>query len=147
MDRPSDFAKELAPWLWLLMGLFALRVVAQPLALVWDRLPAFEEWHSATLPYFWLVFFQALILLVMIIISARFSAGRVRPSPRLGLALLCIGTAYMGVMIVRLVLGISVMRGDSWFDRPLPTLFHLVLASFVITVGGYHRRVSKIGNP
>ncbi|MDH3316334.1 MAG: hypothetical protein OER43_11300 [Gammaproteobacteria bacterium] len=146
MDRPSDFAKKLAPWLWLLMGLFALRVVAQPLALVWDWLPAFEEWHSTTLPYFWLVFFQLLILLVMIIISARFSAGRVQPSPRLGLALLSFGAVYMGVMIVRLVLGMSVLRGDPWFDRPLPTIFHLVLASFVITVGWFHRRASEISN-
>lgn len=123
MDRPCDFAKKIAPWLWLLMGLFALRIVAQPLALFWDWLPAFEEWHSATLPYFWLVLFQVLILPVMIIISARCSAGGVRPSPRLGLVLLSLGAVYMGVMSMRLVLGMSVLRGGSWFDRPLPTIF------------------------
>ena len=39
--------------MWLLLLLFAFRVVAQPLALVVDSalLPPFESWHSAALPY------------------------------------------------------------------------------------------------
>ena len=41
------------------------------------------------------------------------------------------------------VLGMTAMQGDPWFDRPLPTVFHLRLASFLIAVGMFHRRVSR----
>lgn len=138
-------AKKLAPLLWIYTALVAVRVVAQPLSRMWEWLPAFESWHSAVLPYGWLVFFQLLILLVMGGISVRFSRGRVRVSRPLGMTLLAFGGLYLGAMIVRLMLGATLMRGDAWFDRPLPTIFHLVLASFVITVGWYHRRAPRAG--
>ncbi len=140
VSETTDPAKRLAPWLWLLTGLFAFRVAAQPLARVWEWLPPFEAWHSATLPYGWLVFFQLLILLAMIRISLRFSRGRVRASRGVGTALLAFGGLYLGVMLTRLVLGATAMRGDAWFDRPLPTTFHLVLTGFVIAVGWHHLR-------
>jgi hypothetical protein len=46
-------ARTYAPWLWLLTGLFALRVVAQPAALVFDAgvVPSFDSWHGGVLPY------------------------------------------------------------------------------------------------
>lgn len=140
MVELTNPAKKLAPWLWLLTGLFAFRVVAQPLARVWDWLPPFDAWHSATLTYAWLVFFQLLILAAMIGIAFRFSSGRVRASRAVGTAVLAFGGLYLGVMLTRLVLGVTVMRGDAWFDRPLPTIFHLVLATFVILIGWFHRR-------
>ncbi len=140
MGEITNPAKKLAPWLWLLTGLFAFRVVAQPLARVWDWLPPFDAWHSATLTYAWLVFFQLLILAAMIGIAFRFSSGRVRASRAVGTAMLSFGGLYLGVMLTRLVLGVTVMRGDAWFDRPLPTIFHLVLATFVILIGWFHRR-------
>lgn len=143
MSDSMDPAKKLAPWLWLLTGLFAFRVAAQPLAQIWDRLPPFEAWHSATMPYGWLLFFQLLILAAMARIAIRFSRGRVVTSRRWATALLSFGGIYMGVMIVRLILGQSVMAGDAWFDRPLPTIFHLVLASFVLAVGVFHRRFTR----
>ena len=140
MGEITNPAKKLAPWLWLLTGLFAFRVVAQPLARVWDWLPPFEAWHSATLTYVWLVFFQLLILAAMTGIAFRFSSGRVRASRAVGTAMLSFGGLYLGVMLTRLVLGVTIMRGDAWFDRPLPTVFHLVLAIFVILIGWFHRR-------
>ncbi len=144
MNGGIDLARKLAPWLWLLTGLFAVRVAAQPLSLIWHRLPAFGAWHSSTLPYGWLVFFQILILIAMIGIAFRFSRGRVRASRPIGMALLSFGGLYMGAMLARLVLGATWMRGDAWFDRPLPAIFHLVLASFVIVVGWYHCRTAKL---
>ncbi len=140
MGEITNPAKKLAPWLWLLTGLFAFRVVAQPLARIWGWLPPFEAWHSATLTYAWLVFFQLLILASMIGIALRFSSGRVRASRAVGTALLSFGGLYLGAMLARLVLGFTVLRGDAWFDRPLPTIFHLVLATFVIAIGWFHRR-------
>ncbi|HSS65926.1 MAG TPA: hypothetical protein VLS27_15980 [Gammaproteobacteria bacterium] len=129
--------------MWLLTCLFTFRVVAQPLARVWDWLPAFDAWHSATLSYPWLLFFQILILFVMSAIAVRFSIGRVRASRPLGMALLCFGGLYSGVMFARLVLGAMLIRGHTWFDRPLPSIFHLVLASFAIMVGWHHYRAPK----
>ena len=146
MDEHARLAKRLAPWLWLLTALFAFRVIAQPLALVWDPLPPFESWHSRTLPYAALLFFQILILLVMSLITMRFSRGAVRPSRVLGAALLAFGGLYFGVMLVRLVAGLTLMQGHGWFDRPLPAVFHLVLASFVIAIGRYHRRARELRN-
>jgi hypothetical protein len=44
----SQPSQRYAPWLWLLLGLFVLRVVSQPLALLVDTplRPRFESWHG-----------------------------------------------------------------------------------------------------
>ncbi len=55
-----------------------------------------------------------------------------------------LGGLYLVVMIARLVLGLTAMAGDPWFDRPLPTVFHLLLACFLIAVGMFHRRASSV---
>ncbi len=143
MTGSEAHARACAPWLWGLTGAFALRVIAQPLARVWEQLPSFETWHSGALPYGWLVLSQLLILGVMGGVSLRFSRGRVTPSRGLGLALLILGGVYLAVMFARLGLGLTLLRGDSWFDRPLPTFFHLVLASFLLAVGRYHRSAAR----
>ena len=144
MGLDSRCAKTYAPLLWGLSGLFALRVVAQPLALVWDRLPRFDVWHSQTLPYGWLLFSQIVILGLMVYVAFRFSSGRVSVSRSRAWVFLTLGGLYLAVMIVRLVLGLTAMQGDPWFDRPLPTVFHLVLACFLIVVGTFHRRASSV---
>jgi hypothetical protein len=51
---------------------------------------------------------------------------------------------YLLVMVARLVLGLTAMQGDPWFDRPLPTVVHLLLACFLIAVGMCHRRASSV---
>ena len=59
--------KKISAILWFLSALFCLRVLAQLTASVVDTtfLPAFEDWHSATMPYGLLVFFQIVILFFM----------------------------------------------------------------------------------
>jgi hypothetical protein len=143
MGSDSRRAKTYAPWLWSLTGLFALRVAAQPLALIWDRLPRFDDWHSQTLPYGWLLFSQIVILGLMGYVSFRYSSGRVAVARGRAWVFLMLGGLYLTVMIARLLLGVTAMQGDPWFDRPLPTLFHLVLASFLIAVGAFHRQASS----
>ncbi len=44
------------------------------------------------------------------------------------------------VMVVRLVLGLTVMSSHYWFANHLPTVFHLVLASFMGITGAFHLR-------
>ena len=77
-SKPSQ---RYAPWLWLLLGLFALRVVAQPIALQVDTplLPRFESWHSGLLPYPVLVITQVIIVLWLARTSRAFTHGAVVP--------------------------------------------------------------------
>jgi hypothetical protein len=124
-------------WLWALFALFAVRVLAQPLALVVEStlIPRFESWHSGLLPYPLLVATQIVILAWMGTTAWRASHGMVEPSRRAGRLLLGCGAVYGGAMLTRLVLGATMLRGERWFASPLPTAFHLVLASYLFVYG------------
>jgi hypothetical protein len=126
--------------LWLLLLLFAFRVVAQPLALVVDSevLPPFESWHSAALPYGVLLASQAAILVALGWTAWRFTTGDVKPRRSVGKVALAFGGLYFGLMVVRLVLGLTALNDRRWFASPLPTVFHLVLAAFVLLYGSFH---------
>ena len=129
-------------WLWLLTALFVVRVTAQPLALVIDRpfLPPFDAWHSGVVPYGVLVATQVAIVAVMCLAAWRVSRRRVVPDRRFGLLVLGAGGVYFSSMLLRLILGSTVLSGQPWFARPLPTMFHLVLAGFMLIYGLFHIR-------
>jgi hypothetical protein len=135
-------SRRYAPWLWLLLGLFALRVIAQPMALVvpvWF-LPPFESWYSGVLPYGILLSAQILIIAWLAWTAWRFSTGDVTPRSRVGRVGLALGGLYFGSMVLRLFLGATVLRGQRWFASPVPTVFHLVLASYLLLFGHFHFR-------
>lgn len=48
------------------------------------------------------------------------------------------GALYFLTMFARLVLGLTVYRGIRWFASYIPTVFHLVLASWLLLYGHYH---------
>ena len=98
--------------LWLVFVLFAFRVVAQPLALVVHGgvLPPFESWHSAALPYGVLLASQGAILLALGWTAWRFTVGDVMPRRVAGTLALVIGSLYFTAMVVRLVLGLTMLR-------------------------------------
>ena len=139
--------RRLKLWLWVLLGLFCVRVVAQLLQLRFSFafLPVFDAWHSGALPYPTLLSLQALIIAVMTYTCWVFS--RASPAPRrgVGVALLAGGGVYFVTMLGRLMIGLFFLPGHYWFGQYLPTLFHLVLASFVLLVGTYH--FSRSDNP
>lgn len=126
--------------LWLLLALFLFRVVAQlvqtfrPVGF----LPPWEAWHSGALPYPWLVASQAALAALYAWMAAGIGSGRTRPRPTLGRWLLGLGGVYFAFMAARLVLGATVLA-ETWFDAPLPSGFHLVLASFLLVAGSFHR--------
>jgi hypothetical protein len=126
--------------LWLLFFLFAVRVVAQPLALVVHSaiLPPFESWHSAALPYGVLVASQIAILLALGLMARRFTAGTVTPRRPIGALALVFGALYLVSMVVRLALGLTVLGHVRWFASPLPTVFHIVLATSLLLFGQFH---------
>jgi hypothetical protein len=126
--------------LWLLLALFACRVVAQP-AQLWLHLPwlpAFDAWHSGALPYWLLLILQLVILSVQVRIAVSVGAGRMTPSRRAARWWLSLGAIYFTAMLARLSLGATVLASSHWFSAWLPTIFHLVLASFVLLVGAFH---------
>lgn len=58
--------------------------------------------------------------------------------------MLCtLGFAYFLLMFGRFLIGILGLSEFSWFQKPIPALFHLVLASFMIMLGMYHLRNHK----
>jgi hypothetical protein len=69
------------------------------------------------------------------------------PRPALGRRVAVAAALYAAVMVPRLVLGLTVARGHWWLDAPLPTVFHLVLMTFLAVYGHYHLRGTRHASP
>ncbi len=123
----------------ILTALFAVRVGLQLLQSLVDlpAVPAFAAWDSGLLPYPWLLGAQIAIL-AMQLRSIRAVDGRARP--RRGTALAILGGVYFIGMLARAVIGMASLSDNVWFQAPLATSFHLVLASFLIVLGLHWRR-------
>ena len=129
------------------MLLFALRVLAQPLAAHWptDMLPSFDDWYSATLPYSVLLVSQGVILVIGLYLSWRVFSHRLALMPVLGNWLYRFGWVYWLVMFARLMFGITILNGVHWFAQTLPALFHLLLANFLMLLGDDLRSDNRQG--
>ena len=105
--------KAYGPWLWTLAALFAVRVIAQPLALLVDSplLPPFESWHSGVMPYPLLIVSQLFILAWLTTTAWRVSQETVKPNRRSGRRLLSVAGVYALTMLTRLILGATMLRG------------------------------------
>ena len=117
-----------------------LRVVAQ-LIQVWHPvavLPSFEVWQSGALPYPILLMCQVAILWVCLRIVWRMFKGVVVAVPKKGRILLYLGGVYLVVMGIRFLIGLTVAPDHFWFGAVLPTIFHFVLAIFILVYGWYH---------
>src|SRR6185503_1584183 len=101
-------------------------------------LPPFESWHSAALPYSVLLATQLTILGTLGWTARRFTNGNVVARRSIGRVALILGALYFITMVIRLILGLTVLRSTRWFASPIPTLFHLVLASSVLLYGRFH---------
>jgi hypothetical protein len=122
--------------LWILLALFALRVLGQLLVFAGlaPFLPPMEDWQSGLLPYPFLLSSQMLILVVLATVCIQFSRGKgyfVSPQPWLATPLWTVGWIYAIGMVVRYAL----LRRDA-----IPVVFHIVLASFLLVVAAHHRR-------
>lgn len=139
----------MTPWhgivLTILMVAFLARVLAQ--LVQWlaptPLLPPFEAWHSATVPYLGLLGSQVLILAAQIWLLRGVVTGAHAPRRPLGLCLLALGALYFGFMLFRLIGGLTFLAHAAWFQARIPTLFHLVLASFLLVLAHYHLSGSR----
>jgi hypothetical protein len=141
--RSASVIRRYAFALWGLTLLFALRIVAQPLSQRVPALPGFDAWHGGVLPYPALLLSQLAIAAMMVIVNLRLARGALVPRPHLGRWLGVLGTLYFSGMLLRLLLGQTLYPGSSWLDRPLPTLFHLVLAAWLLLLARYHVRHAR----
>ena len=121
--------------LWILLGLFALRVLGQLLVVAGlaPFLPPIGDWQSGLLPYPILLASQIVILGTLGAVCVQFTRGRgyfVRYHMWLATPIWIVGWIYMAGMIVRY----AFLRRDA-----IPVVFHLVLASFLLAVAQYHR--------
>ena len=132
---------ELAPILWLLTALFAVRVAGQ--ILVASRTPAWlppmDQWNLV--PYRVLLPIQLAILAVMIWIDASFSAGAGPPVDRsgaFGWLLVGFSAIYAGAMVIRYAVRMRRRPAARWFGGTIPIVFHLVLATHLYAFGSFH---------
>jgi hypothetical protein len=132
-------------YLTLCLILFLFRVLAQLIQKFFNLpfLPSFNAWHSSTLDYSWLLASQVIILLLMVWVLAGFIKNTVTPKYRFGVLLTLIGGTYFLGMIVRLIAGLTFASQHHWFGAHIPTIFHIVLATFVLLVGRFHLKMSK----
>jgi hypothetical protein len=70
--------------------------------------------------------------------ALRFTTDAVTPRRSIGVVAFAFGGLYFLAMLVRLVLGLTVLSHRRWFASPLPTAFHLVLAAYVLLYTRFH---------
>jgi len=141
----TEASKKHGHWLVLLFLLFCFRVGAQLLQHFFpvSFLPAFEEWQSGALPYWILVIFQIIIIAFCFKTAYQFTTGTVQPTRKAGKFYLLFGAIYFSIMLFRMVAGLTFAPDHAWLGARLPTLFHLILALFLIIVGHYYFKYGK----
>ena len=118
------------------MSVFAFRVFAQLLQATFPVgwLPAVSQWQGSSLPYPVLLAIQLLIILVLVVVIWKIRHGSIHPDIRLGRWLFAVGGVYFIVMLLRLLLGLTLLASVPWFAKTIPAFFHLVLACICFTI-------------
>lgn len=140
----------------ILLTLFILRVLGQLIVLIFapSFLPPMEEWFSGLVPYPYLLTSQILIIALMIKMIRDVKAQKNfwgASKHWLGEVLVSFGIIYLGVMIIRYCIRMTLYPLERWTGGSIPIFFHWVLASFVLTIGIFHlqnsgkTRLSKAG--
>lgn len=127
-------------WILLMLGsLFVLRVLAQLLQAIHPVgvLPAFDAWQGSATAY--PVLLSTQIAIVAILAGVLWRVGTHSVSPRRWKYRLCFasGGVYFTSMAFRFVAGLTVFSDVTWFSRIIPAFFHMVLATFLLTLGLY----------
>ena len=120
-----------------LLGLaFVGRVAAQLVQYRYDVtwLPAFDSWQSGALPYGVLVAAQLMIIAIQTCVLVALHRSVPLFTRRGALVVATVGAVYAAGMMFRLGAGLTFWADNSWFEAWLPTVFHLVLAAFLLVV-------------
>ena len=127
----------------LLVLLFLARVAGQAVARIFapPMLPPDAMWHAGLMPYPLLSGIQLAMFASMALVIWRLD--RIGPHPRLAAAILAIGALYLAAMSARFVIGASGAAPGGWFDKPISTPFHLVLAGWFLVLA-FHLSDEKL---
>jgi len=122
--------------------LFVLRVAGQVLVGLREVgfLPPFAEWYSGLMPYWMLLPVQLVMIVGMAWIVRDFVRGEgffVSLKPRTGTILMVLGAIYAGSMVLRYVVTMGLHPELRWLTGTIPIWFHLILATFILTLGHY----------
>lgn len=136
--------ETVAIWLWIALGLFALRVIGQVIVVLakprW--LPPMGQWQSGLLPYPVLLASQFAIISLQATIAWQFTSGDgwfVFPNhTRIGSIVVGLAVIYFGGMVFRYARRMWLMPDQRWLGGTIPIIFHCVLASFLFAVGSFH---------
>lgn len=131
--------------------IFSCRVCAQLIQYVFGLswLPPFEAWHSATLNYGVLVLSQFIIIGVGLYAIKTSKAALLKKTPkrhRIEYLIVSFGVLYLIAMVGRLIGGLFIVPDHAWFSARLPTFFHFVLATFVITWGRHMSLAKRVAS-
>jgi hypothetical protein len=131
----------IAPILWLLTGLFVLRVAGQVLVAIRPRkwLPPMWQWNL--IPYRILLPIQLVFIVVMVWINMAFtSASGIASvtSAGFGSFLIFFSAVYALVMALRYVVRMRRRHDQRWFGGTIPIVFHFVLASYLYALGMFY---------
>ena len=146
-----DFRRNCAIAMWLLLGLFVLRVVGQMLVafLGVSFLPPMAEWYSGLLSYPILLPVQWVIVVMFAAICVDISRGEgvfARPNRRAGVFLGWFSVIYFASMVARYVITMTIHPERRWLHDTIPIWFHMVLASYLFILSRYHSVMAKSPN-
>ncbi len=118
-----------------LTAFFVLRVALQAFAGVNEIsvLPAFDDWQTGVSAYWMLLVSQLAIIALLVYLIRAIRDGAERP--RLSTGLVYFGVVYFVAMVARTVVGVGQLSDATFFQKPGPTMFHLVLATAAIVSG------------
>ncbi|HEV8655598.1 MAG TPA: hypothetical protein VGR85_08825 [Candidatus Limnocylindria bacterium] len=147
-DASSRATAPYAAILALLLVLFLLRVAGQLAVVAYHVpwLPPMVDWYSGLLPYRALLPAQIALAAVMAAVTLDFARGEgpfVEPRRAVGVVLAVASAIYFAAMILRASLRIRRREGRRWYEAgTIPTAFHFVLASYLLTFALWHLRAS-----
>lgn len=118
--------------------IFTLRVLGQLIEKVFGiNLTGNLNWDSSVLSYKQLLGLQVITLGLMIFSNYLIYKKNLKKNFDLGIILLTLGSSYLFLMLARLILCLS-SYDHMWFKNPIPIIFHLVIALYLVSLGFYH---------
>ena len=127
--------------LWFFTGLFILRVVGQIVVAVHPQqwLPPMYQWNF--IPYPILLPIQLVFIGVMVWINLSFTWNigvSAIESPGAGKFLIAFSAVYVLAMVIRYTIRMYRHPDQRWFGGTIPIVFHLVLASYLYSLGYFY---------
>ena len=123
--------------LWVIWMLFCLRVVGQAVVARWapQWLPPMEAWYSGLIAYPYLLVSQVLIVFLLVRVCCDLTRNQgffAKPRSVFHRPILVFGWTYLGAMILRYFIRMTMFPDQRWTGGCIPIFMHWGLASFLL---------------